>query len=150
VPSFGTPPGIVSLRPVSRQYAALERAARRPDVHAKILWGIALQRLGKPISAERQFAAAARLAPDDPEALTAAAVGRFTKDDPARAFSRLGPLTRRFPHSTTVRFHLGLLLIWIGDLQGAKHQLSLAQADGGGSGLAREATHLLATLEKKH
>jgi tetratricopeptide (TPR) repeat protein len=148
-PSFGTPPAIASLRPVSRQYAALEQAASRPDAHAKILWGIALQRLGRPISAERQFAAAARLAPNDPEALTAAAVGRFTKDDPARAFSRLGPLTRRFPHAATVRFHLGLLLIWIGDFEGAKRQLRLAQADGRGSQLGKEATGLLATLEKR-
>src|SRR5438477_7062057 len=29
------------------------------------------------------------------------------------AFSHLGPLVRRFPHAQTVRFHLGLLLIYI-------------------------------------
>lgn len=146
VPSFGTPPAIARLRPVQRQYAALERAARRPDEHAKLLWGAALQGLLRPVSAERQFAAAARLAPNDPEALTAAAVGRYSKDNPAAAFSRLGPLTRRFPHSATVRFHLGLMLIWLGDLQGAKRQLRLAQADGNGSALSKEAKHLLARL----
>jgi Flp pilus assembly protein TadD len=131
---------------VSRQYAALQRAARRPDAHAKILWGIVLQRLGRPVSAEREFAAAALLAPNDPEALAAAAVGRFTKDRPQQAFSRLGPLSRRFPHAATVRFHLGVLLIWIGDLKDAKRQLSLAVGDSHGSLLGMQAKFLLARL----
>jgi tetratricopeptide (TPR) repeat protein len=146
VPSFGTPPAIARLRPPARQYAALERAARRPDAHAKILWGVALQRLGRPVSAEREFAAAARLAPDDPEALAAAAVGRFTKEQPARAFSRLGPLSQRFPQAATVRFHLGLLLIWIGDLKDAKIQLRRAAATAHGSSLGMQAKFLLARL----
>ena len=67
-------------------------------------------------SAERVFAAAARQAPASVEAQVAAAVGRFDKSRPAEAFSRLGPLTRRFPESATVRFHLGLLLLWSGEV----------------------------------
>ena len=63
--------------------------------HAKILYGIALQQLGHPLSAERQFAAAARLAPNDPDARAAAAVGLFDKDNPSRAFGRLGPYPAR-------------------------------------------------------
>ena len=82
----------------SRQYAALERAARRPDAHAKILWGDrAAAARAVPCRRSAQFAAAARLAPNDPEALTAAAVGRFTKDEPVRAFSRLGPAVQAVP-----------------------------------------------------
>ena len=54
----------------------------------------------------------ARLAPNDAEAQVAAAVGRFDKDDLSASFSRLGPLTRRFPRSQVVRFYLGLMLAW--------------------------------------
>jgi tetratricopeptide (TPR) repeat protein len=76
--------------------------------------GSRLQLAGHQHSAERLYLRAARLAPGDDEAQVAAAVGRFDKDDLAASFSRLGPLTRRFPHSQTVRFYLGLLLAWTG------------------------------------
>ena len=69
---------------------------------------------GHQHSAERLCARAARLHPDDDEAQVAAAVGRFDMDDLSASFSRLGPLVKRFPHSQSVRFHLGLLLAWTG------------------------------------
>jgi tetratricopeptide (TPR) repeat protein len=125
---------------------ALAAAARRPDARAKLAYGVALQRLERPVSAERQFAAAAALAPNDPEAQVAAAVGRFDKDRPALAFSRLGPLTRDFPRSQTVRFHLGLLAIWIRDFADAKRQLRLAVEAGPKTRFAREARTLLSSL----
>src|SRR5438132_424236 len=81
----------------------------------------------------------ARSAPNDPEALTAAAVGLYSKEDPAAAFSRLGPLARRFPHAQTVRFHLGLLLIYFGDVPHARHELALARAEGPRTLLGRRA-----------
>ena len=113
--------------------------------------GLALQRLGHRLSARRQYDAAAKLAPRDPEALVAAAVARFDKSRPAEAFSRLGPLTRRFPRAPTVRFHLGLLLLWLaraqpGSVDEGKRQLRLAQAEDPGSPLATEAKRLLARL----
>ena len=113
-----------------------------------LLYGVALQRLGHPLSARREYDRAAELAPNDPEALVAAAVGRFDKADPAAAFSRLGPLSRRFPRSATVRFHLGLLLLWIGSVDQAKKELRLATTVQPGSPLAREATRYLDTLKK--
>ncbi len=146
VPSFGPPPGLVRRRP-DRQLAILARAAGRRDVRSKLLYGIALQRLGRPISAKRVFAQAAAIAPDDPDARVAAAVGRFDKEHPERAFSRLGPLTRRFPHATTVRFHLGLLLLWMGQVSPGKRQLRLARAEDPGSPLGREAALFLRRLE---
>jgi tetratricopeptide (TPR) repeat protein len=151
VPSFRPPPGLNRLDPPA-QLAALERSARENDARAKLLYGLALQRLGHRISARRQYAAAARLAPRDAEAQVAAAVGRFDKSRPSEAFSRLGPLTRRFPHSATVRFHLGLLLLWLarnqpGSVDEAKRQLRLAQREEPGSRLSREAKRLLAGLE---
>jgi tetratricopeptide (TPR) repeat protein len=150
VPSFPPPAWLGDLSPPA-QFAALARDARRPDAHAKLLYGLALQRLGHRLSAQREYDAAARLTPRDPEALVAAAVARFDKSRPAEAFSRLGPLTRRFPKAATVRFHLGLLLFWLagsqpGSVEEGKRQLRLAQAEEPGSPLAREAKLLLARL----
>ena len=143
-------PSFLGARPLRahdapEQFAALERRARRRDAHAKILYGVALQRLDRPVSARREFTAAARLAPGDVDARVADAVGRFDKAHPERAFSRLGPLTRRFPRSASVRFHLGLLLLWIGDVDGAKAQLR--QAARLDPPLSREAKRVLTRLE---
>ena len=98
-------------------------------------------------SAERVFAAAARQAPGSVEAQVAAAVGRFDKSRPAEAFSRLGPLTRRFPDRATVRFHLGLLLLWSGEVREARTQLTRATRVEPGSPLAREARRYLDELK---
>lgn len=145
IPSFGAGRDVTSLPP-ERQLVVLERRARAADVHAKLLYGLALQRIERPISAQRQYSEAARLAPRDPEALVADAVGRFEKAHPERAFSRLGPLTRRFPRTATVRFHLGLLLLWLGRVDEAKQQLRMAAARKE-SPLGREAQRLLSRLE---
>jgi tetratricopeptide (TPR) repeat protein len=145
VPSFQPPKAITALPPPQR-FAALARAARGGDVHAKLLYGVALQQLGRPVSAEREFGAAARLAPNDPEARVAAAVGLFTKAAPQRAFGRLGPLTAVFPHAATVRFHLGLLLLWLREIPQARVQLRKAQAEAPGSVLGREAGRFLSRL----
>jgi predicted Zn-dependent protease len=147
VPSFAVPAAIERLSPPAA-YRTLRRAARRPDARAKLLYGIELQNLGRPLSAERQFAAAAALAPDDPDAQVAAAVGRFTKDHPERAFSRLGPLVRTFPHSATVRFHLGLLLLWLKEVGRARTELSLAVAEAPRSPVGTAAAKLLSQLPR--
>ena len=145
VPSFSPPSRILALPP-ARQLSELARRARARDVRAKLLYGFALQRLRRPVSAERAYAAAAALAPNDPEAQVAAAVGRFNKDHPAAAFARLGPLTNRFPRAATVRFHLGLLLLWLGRVGDAERQLARAQELAPASLLGREAARLLARL----
>ena len=107
--------------------ALLERRARTGTVADRLFYGVALQRLGKQRSAERVYAAAAKAAPKDPEARVAAAVGLFDKARPAQAFSRLGPLSRDFPKAATVRFHLGLLLLWSGQVKEARRQLELVR-----------------------
>jgi tetratricopeptide (TPR) repeat protein len=147
LPGFAPPKGLRALSP-PEQLQALERAARDTDVRAKLLYGLALQRLGRPLSAERQYAAAAALAPRDAEAQVAAAVGRYRKDAPERAFSRLGPLSRTFPRAATVRFHLGLLLLWLGRVDEARRQLEQARRLEPGSTHAVEGSRLLARLEK--
>jgi tetratricopeptide (TPR) repeat protein len=145
IPSFGADRSVAELGPAA-QLAALERRARGRDLRAKLLYGLALQRLDRPISARRQYSAAARLAPRNPEALVADAVGRFDKASPERAFSRLGPLTRRFPKAATVRFHLGLLLLWLGQVDDARRQLTIA-SQFTTSPLAKEAKRLVTRLE---
>ena len=145
VPGFAAPKSVTSL-PAEQQLQALAHAARKPDPRAKLLYGVALQRVERPVSARRQFAAAAVLAPGDPEAQVAAAVGRFDKDDPSAAFSRLGPLTKRFPRAPTVRFHLGLLLLWLNEVPEARKQLRLARAEAPGTPLAKEANRFLVRI----
>ena len=94
----------------------------------------------------RCFDLEVRLAPNDPEARVAAAVGLFDKAQPARAFSQLGPLTRTFPKAATVRFHLGLLLLWSGELKEARRQLRLVRTVDPGSPLAGVAKRYLDEL----
>jgi tetratricopeptide (TPR) repeat protein len=126
----------------------LESLRSTSTLRGRLLYGVALQRLGHPVSARRAFADALRLAPNDVDALVADAVGRYDKSDPTAAFSRLGPLTRRFPQAATVRFHLGVLLLWQRDVKEAKRQLRLAQKSEPGSRIAREAGRYLAELAK--
>ena len=132
--------------PPAAQLAALASAAAKPDARAKLLYGSALWNLARPVSAERQFEAAAKLAPHDPLARTAAAVGAFSKANPVKAFRRLGPLTGVFPRSAVVRFHLGLLLLWSGEQRKAVAQLRLAAADAPHSSYAQDARRLLSRL----
>jgi tetratricopeptide (TPR) repeat protein len=79
-----------------------------------LIQGQVAQRNFHQETAERLWARAAKLHPNDPEAQVAAAVGRFDMDNLNASFSRLGPLAKRFPKSQSVRFHLGLLLVWTG------------------------------------
>ena len=148
VPSFAVSASIARLSS-PRQFAALERGSRNGGVRGKLLYGSALQRLGRPVSAESEFAAAVRLAPKNAEAQVAAAVGLFSKAKPALAFSRLGPLAARFPRSQSVRFHLGELLLWIGDLKKAGQELRLAYGEGKTTVLGRTSRQFLATLQAK-
>jgi tetratricopeptide (TPR) repeat protein len=118
-----------------------------PAASPRLREGVLLQRLGKQLSARRSFDAAVRADPDDPEALVAAAVARFDKADPTKAFARLGPLARRFPEEPTVRFHLGLLLLWMGQVDAAKEQLQKSRAIDPKAPLAEEANRFLRRLE---
>ena len=82
VPGFAAP--VLHGKTPAQQVAELAAAARKPDVHARLAYGIALQRVGREVSAQRAYASAARLAPDDPEPLVAEAVARFSRSQPVR------------------------------------------------------------------
>jgi tetratricopeptide (TPR) repeat protein len=148
----GTPTGLppivsgLALPKSPGQVAALRRAAQKGDAQAKLRYGIVLWDLKRPVSAERELAAAAQLFPHDSLVRTAAAVGLFWKDDPTRAFAQLGPLTAVFPHSAVVEFHLGVLLLYIGEQKKASTQFKAAIADGPQTLYANYARTLLASL----
>jgi predicted Zn-dependent protease len=105
--------------------------------------GSRLQTQGHQHSAERLYLRAASQAPGDDEAQVAAAVGRFDKDDLSASFSRLGPLTRRFPKSQVVRFYLGLLLAWTGQRDEALAQFKKTVALGPSTSLGRGANQFI-------
>jgi tetratricopeptide (TPR) repeat protein len=145
IPSFTAPAAISKLAP-ARQLEALRLAAERGGVRDRLLYGVGLQRVGRPVSAARVFDEAARQYPADVEAQVAGAVGAFDKDAPAKAFGRLGPLSKRYPNAASVRFHLGVLLLWTGRIEGAERQFRLAAKAEPGSPLAREAGRYLETI----
>lgn len=145
VPSFASPAALDRLSP-PKQLAYLKRLATTDGERGKLLYGVALQRLGRRVSALREFEQAAALAPNDSEPQVAAALGRFDKADPSRAFSRLGPLARRYPKSQTVRFHLGLALLWLAQVNQARKELRLARDLGPRTRLGSEAQKFLDSL----
>jgi tetratricopeptide (TPR) repeat protein len=145
IPSFSAPPRIAKLAP-QRQLDALRRDAAGGGLRELLLYGVGLQRVGRPVSAGATFEHAARR--HQVEAQVAAAVGQFDKDQPEIAFGRLGPLTRTYPNEPTVRFHLGVLLLWTGRVGAAERQFRLASREQPGSALAEEAARYLETIRK--
>jgi Tfp pilus assembly protein PilF len=123
------------FQPADGLYPLFEPTRSQP----LLLQGVLQQRQGHQRSAERLFARAARLHPQDDEAQVAAAVGRFDEDDLSASFSRLGPLVKRFPRSQSVRYHLGLLLAWTGQRDEAVRQFRLARSLGKGTRLGKQA-----------
>lgn len=145
VAELSLPSGLDELPP-ERQLGELERRAEAGGaVEEWLALGVALQRAGRPVSAGEAFEHALEIDPASLPAQVAAAVGRFDKDEPARAFSRLGPLASEHPRAGIVRYHLGLCLSWIGAVEEARRQLEAAAGTEGFYG--REAGRLLARLE---
>jgi tetratricopeptide (TPR) repeat protein len=142
-PSTPARPAIERL-PASQQLQALARRAEEGDVRDLLAYGVALQRAGRPLSAQDAFDEALAREPENLDAQVAVAVARFDKDAPERAFSRLGPLARDHPRAGVVRFHLGVLLLWIRAVDEARRQLEIAARTEGF--YAREARALLARV----
>jgi tetratricopeptide (TPR) repeat protein len=151
LPSFFTdlkPPKDLATLTAQKQLDELERNAKDGGgADEWLLYGAALQRVGRPVSAREAFDRALELAPERLDAQVAAAVGRFDKANPSAAFSRLGPLARDHPDAAVVRFHLGVLLLWIKDVEDARIQLERAAATLPESLYRREAKSLLSRLE---
>jgi tetratricopeptide (TPR) repeat protein len=146
VPTFALPRSLDGT-PTAAEVAAAAARAKSGGARDKIVYGLVLRALGHAVSAEKQFRAAAALAPRDVDARVAAAVGLFDKDKPSLAFSKLGPLVRIFPKAVSVRFHLGLMLLWIDDVADGKKQLQRVIA-AGTSAYSSSARQLLTSLGK--
>ena len=140
IPSFAAPAGgRRSLAPGAPARGAPPSAPTRGGVRELLLYGVGLQRVGRPVSARAVFDAAARGAPGERRGAGRRRGRAFDKDAPARAFGRLGPLTRTFPQEPTVRFHLGVLLLWTGRVERRRaavpprvaHEAGLAARAGG-------------------
>jgi tetratricopeptide (TPR) repeat protein len=145
-PSFA-PTLDLGKQSAAAQLEALRRQAAKGALKANILYGVALQRVGQSVSASNAFGRALELDPESLDAKVADAVGRFEKAAPAEAFSRLGPLADAHPRSALIGFHLGLLLLWIRDVDGARKQLERAAETDRGGFYGKEARALLSRLE---
>ncbi len=139
------PPELEGLSP-EEQLAELERQAEAGGVAERLVYGIALQRVGRPVSASAAFGSALEADPGSLPAKVADAIGRFDKDDPSQAFSRLGPLADA-DEDGVVRYHLGLALSWLGQVEEAIRQLRLAREADPDGFYGREAERLLDRLE---
>jgi hypothetical protein len=111
-----------------------------------LIRGALAQRQGHQHTAEALYARAARLHPDEVEAKVAAAVGLFDEDHLNRSFSRLGPLTAKYPDSQSAHFHLGLLAVWTGQAKSAEKQFAAAAKLGPTTSLGRQASTLVGKL----
>jgi len=143
LPYIVLPVSLPSAPSLAQQLAV---AKRMHGAKGKLVYGLMLWKLDRRVSARRALDAAARLAPNDPATLTAAAVAHFSKRNPTAAFGRLGPLTGRFPKAAVVRLHLGLLLIWSKEVEKGARQLRLAVDEQPTSVYAEQAKKLLSAL----
>jgi predicted Zn-dependent protease len=125
--------------PANADLASLEAAAQAApkDVNAQLQYGAALETAGRRQDAEGVFQRAVQADPASVEAQVAAAVGSFSKDQPAAAVGQLGPLVRDHPDDPSPRFHLALLLLWIGMKDRALAEFAQVARDSGDSRLGR-------------
>jgi tetratricopeptide (TPR) repeat protein len=110
--------------------------------------GQQFQARGQQLSALKLYEQAVRKSPNDCEAQVAAAVARFDKGNLNASFSRLGPLTRKFPQCQTVRYYLGLLLAWTGQRDPAIAQFEKVVAMAPKTEHGREAAKFLASIDE--
>ncbi len=140
-------PAEIAKLPLEERLAKVEKNAEtRGTVHDWILYGSALETMGHRESARRAYASAVEADPESLEAQVASAVSTFDKDDPSPAFAKLGPLATANPNSSLIRFHLGLMLLWLPSLDEARKQLERAQVSDQEGFYGKQAGRVLARL----
>lgn len=149
-PRFLAPgfPEDLAAEPIDARLAELRDRADEGGVDDWLHLGQALEQAGRRISAQIAYDHAVDLDPQDLEARVASAVSRFDKDDPSKAFGRLGPLAAEQPDAAIVRFHLGLMLLWLPDLPEAREQLEAARAADPGGFYGVQAGRILEQLDR--
>jgi tetratricopeptide (TPR) repeat protein len=125
--------------PAGATTATLAAAARAnpEDAVAQLQYGASLQAEGRRTEATAAYRQAIKADPSRVEAQVALAVGGFQKDDPAKAFGIIGPLARDHTGDPSPRFHLGMMLLWIGQPEQAKAQFQQVAKEAPGTRLAR-------------
>ena len=132
---------VPGLPPIVFDPAAVPKLARTP-----LEAGVRYWYLKQVVSARHALSLAAKLAPNSPEVLVAAAVARFSPANSRAPFPILGPLTATFPHDSIVRLHLGEVLLWRREVAKGKEQLRLAAAEQPTSIYAKQARAILQAL----
>ena len=97
------------------------------------------------------LAAARRAVELDPNGISARVaflVLSYDKDDPAKTFGQLGPLLQQTDGNTEIRFHLGVLSLWIGLRDKALGEFRQVAKDKPDGPYARFANAFVAELEK--
>ena len=82
-------------------------------------------------------AGALKADPTSIEAQVALALAAFKKDDPAKAFGTVGPLVRDRKDDPSPRFHLAMMLLWIGQPEKAQAEFRQVAGEAAGTRLAR-------------
>ena len=123
--------------------------AERGGLREQLLYGVGLQRVGRPVSAARVFDRAARSLPERRRG-TGRSRCRPVRQGRARARVRAPrPAHPRLPRGrSTVRFHLGVLLLWTGRIDWPSTSSGSPRHAQPGSPLAREAERYLETIRR--
>jgi tetratricopeptide (TPR) repeat protein len=136
----GYPPFVPAESPTGElTLADAARAAKASpnDAVAQLQYGAALQAAGRRQEALAAYRQALKADPTSVEAQVALAVGAFSKDDPSQAFGTIGPLARDHAGDPSPRFHLAMMLLWIGQPEQARAQFQQVEKEAAGTRLAR-------------
>ncbi len=125
--------------PEAATLESLEAAATAApnDVTAQLQYGSALQSAGRRKEALAVYGQALKADPTSVESQVALAVAAFGKDDPAKAFGTVGPLVRDKPDDPSPRFHLAMMLLWIGQPEKAQAEFRQVASEAAGTRLGR-------------
>jgi tetratricopeptide (TPR) repeat protein len=115
--------------------AAADKAPN--DAKAQLQYGSALQGAGLRQEALKVYAQALKADPTSIEAQVALVLAAFKKDDPAKAFGTVGPLVRDHAGDPSPRFHLAMMLLWIGQPEKARAEFRQVASEAPGTRLAR-------------
>jgi tetratricopeptide (TPR) repeat protein len=107
------------------------------DAKAQLQYGSALQSAGRRTEALAAYGQALKADPTSIEAQVALALAAFKKDDPAKAFGTVGPLVRDHKNDPSPRFHLAMMLLWIGQPEKAQAEFRQVASEAPGTRLAR-------------
>jgi tetratricopeptide (TPR) repeat protein len=141
LPAYMPPEPVESLR-------AARRATRlRPDDPGAWLGLAAALPATRRPEALQAARRAAELAPRRLSPRIALAVLAFDKADPSASISTLGGLSAESAPSAELRFHLGLLVLWIGNREQARDQFEQARDIDPGGRYGEAAGRLLEALD---